>query len=192
MKKWIERLRARLKNWLRRGLRLALKKLGHTTFMVGTAYLTVHNPDGSLAWTREVAVNGDTYAGLNDMLSVYFASGTQKTTWYCGLINSSGFSTLSVNDTIASHAGWAELTGYDEATRRTLTFGSPASGVISASVATFTMSGTVAIKGAFFVSDSTKSGATGVMFCTDEFDNEQNLTVGQTLSVTFVKTATPT
>lgn len=190
-RKWFDFLRGWLRDRAREALQRALRRLGHATVMAGTLEFVCTNPDGSVAWRAPAVLNGDTYPGLNDMLSVYFNSGTQKTEWFCGLIDSSGFSTLSANDTIASHAGWSESTAYDEATRQQLTFGSPSTGVIAASAVTFTSSGTVTIKGAFFVSNGTKGGATGTLFCTANLDSEQALTVGQTLAITFRKTLTP-
>src|SRR5262245_19022938 len=89
-----------------------------------------YNPDGSLAWKDRFS-NGIVNGALNDILSVYLAGGTQKTTWYLGLINNSGFSALAAADTISSHDGWSESTDYTESVRQTWTPGAPASGVIT-------------------------------------------------------------
>ena len=151
----------------------------------------IRDADGTLLY-REVFPNGSTTAGLNDMLSVYFNSGTQKTTWYLGLINNSGFSALAAGDTMSSHAGWSELTGYSESARPTWTPGAPASGVITnSSGVVFTASGSIDVKGAFLVSDSTKGGTSGVLWATGAFASVQSLTVGQTLTLTYSSTLAP-
>src|SRR4029077_17717065 len=75
-----------------------------------------HNPDGSLAW-RERLYNGATTPGLNDILDVYFSSGTQKTTWYFGLIHNAGVTGLNSADPASSHGGWSESSAYSEGTR---------------------------------------------------------------------------
>ena len=70
--------------------------------------------------------------------------------WYVGL--TSATPTVVAGNTMATHAGWTEVTAYDEATRPALTLGSVAAGSVdnSASKARFTIStnGT-AIGGAF-------------------------------------------
>ena len=68
-------------------------------------------------------------------------------------------------DTMSSHAGWTEVTDYDEASRQTLSLGSVSAGSVnnSASKAVFTISATVTVGGAFVVSNSTKSGTTGTL-----------------------------
>ena len=149
------------------------------------------DPDGSLAWHEVVECddhkdgNGNTTAGLNSILSVYLASGTQITTWYLGLVDSAAFSTYAAADTMSSHSGWAESTAYSESVRQTWTAGTVASGSVSnsASLATFTINATVTMQGAFLVSNSTKAGTTGTLFATGSFASAQSLVSGQTLTV---------
>lgn len=138
---------------------------------------------------REIFPNGSTTAGLNSMLSVYFNSGSQLTTWFFGLINNSPTPTLAVGDTIASHSGWSESTDYSESVRQTWTPGSPASGVITNPTdATFTMNATVTIYGLFLVSNSTKGGTTGTMWAHGAFGSPQSKTSGQTLDAKYTLT----
>jgi len=148
------------------------------------------NPDGSLAWKEQVP-NGTTTAGLNDILNVYFNSGTQKTTWYMGLIDNSGFSSLSGADTMASHGGWSENTNYAAGTRPTWVPSAASGGSMTNPSATaFGINATVAIKGAFIVSDSTKGGTGGLLWATGAFGGVQSLTTGQVLSVTYTEPLT--
>lgn len=148
------------------------------------------NADGSLAW-RDSFPNGTTDAGINDNLAVYLASGTQKTTWYLGLIDDSGFSALNVTDTMASHTGWTESTAYAESVRQTWTPGAVAGkSVTNSSSPTFTMNATVTIKGAFLVSSNTKGGTAGTLWATGAFSAEQSLVSGQTLHFSYTCTGT--
>ncbi len=146
--------------------------------------------DGTVLW-REDVKNGVVNGALNDILSVYFAAGTQKTAWFGGLIDNSGFSALSSSDTISSHSGWSESSAYSESVRQTWTPGAVSSGVITnPSAMVFTANATVTIKGAFLVSNSTKAGTTGQLWATGAFSSTQALASGQTLSVSYTLTAT--
>lgn len=63
--------------------------------------------------------NGITNQGLNDILDVQFDAGSQKTTWYMGLINLSGFSALDATDTYddidQAGNGWDTFQDYTDA-----------------------------------------------------------------------------
>lgn len=159
----------------------------------------VINPDGSL--DREGTIdldlhahgNGQTTAAVNDMLEVYFRTGTQKTTWYMGLVDNASFSGFSVSDTMSSHAGWQESSDYSETTRPTWTPGAAAGGaVVNSSTVNFSINATKSIKGFFVTSNSTKAGTTGILFTTAAFDQGvQSLVSGQTLKCTYTYTLTP-
>lgn len=147
------------------------------------------NPDGSLAWEDEIH-NGVTNAGINDNLAVYFNSGTQKPTWYGGLIDNASFSALSAGDTISSHSGWIENNNYSESVRQTWTSGAPSGQSITNSASmVFSINATVTIKGAFLVSNSTKGGASGILWSTGTFaSGNQSLVNGQQLKLTYTLT----
>jgi hypothetical protein len=63
--------------------------------------------------------NGITNQGLNDVLDVMFDSGAQKTAWYMGLINLSGFTALDATDTYddidQAGNGWDTFQNYTDA-----------------------------------------------------------------------------
>src|SRR4030042_322192 len=61
--------------------------------------------------------NGIVDDGLNSILDVQCHGASQIATWYVGLVNNSGWTAFADADTLASHAGWAELTAYTEANR---------------------------------------------------------------------------
>ena len=109
-----------------------------------------------------------TEEALNHFNDVALHAATQKTTWYLGLISSVDYSALAVGDTLASHAGWTELTAYT-GDRKEWTEGASAAGVITNAVGVdFTMNDTFTAKGAFLC--SVASGTDGVLLATWLFD----------------------
>lgn len=145
--------------------------------------------DGSILWTERFP-NGTTNVGLDNVLSVYLGAGSQTLTWYMGLIDNAGFSTLAAGDTMSSHAGWAESTAYSESVRQTWTPAAVSGQTITNTTnVTFTMNATVTIAGAFIVSNNTKGGTTGILWATGQFSSAQALTSGQSLKVTYTCTA---
>lgn len=154
-------------------------------------WFTVESFDENGVPWREEFPNGTTNVGLNDILSVYLAAGTQKTIWYGGLIDNAGFSALSANDTMSSHAGWVELTTYTEGVRQTWTPGAVSGQAVSNSVVmTFTLSGTVVIKGAFLASVNTKGGTTGILWATGSFAAAQSKVATQQITITYTCSST--
>lgn len=126
--------------------------------------------------------------GKNDILDVYFSDGTQTaaSSWYIGLISNSGFSALAAADTMASHAGWTEFTGYSQATRVAWGPGAPASqSITNGTPAQFDINATGTVKGVFVVNQSTKSGTTGTLWATALFSADVPVTSGDQLKVTY-------
>jgi len=130
--------------------------------------------------------NGITLVGINDMFDQYFDAGSGLT-WYVGLIDNDNFTALDDdNDTMASHAGWVEITDYNEATR-------PAWGPDSASGQAktnsvkrdFTMSSGQDIKGMFLASDNAKGGTSGILWCTGIFSTVSSVQVNQVAKVYY-------
>lgn len=111
-----------------------------------------------------------TNVGLDAFLDIMFHATTQITTWYIGLIDNSGFTAVDEADTISSHSGWSEFTTYSDATRMAWTEAA-ASGqsITSSAVTTFAINGSGTVKGLFLVSNSTKGGTTGTLWCATTF-----------------------
>ena len=145
---------------------------------------------GRLKWTDEfdnLVVN----VGLDDSLTQHLKGAAYTAAWYIGLTD--GTPTPAAADTMASHAGWVEVTAYDEAVRQTATFGTVSGQSVnnSASPAVFTIStnGTV-IGGAFLVTNSTKGGTTGTLYGAGAFSaGDKTLDDNDTLTVTVTCTA---
>lgn len=130
--------------------------------------------------------------GLNDVLDKYYKGSSYTAAHYCGLTD--GTPTVAAGDTMASHAGWVEVTAYDEAVRQTITWGSVSGGSVnnSASKAVFTIStNSTTIGGGFVVTNSTKGGSTGTLVGAAAFTaGDKVLDDNDTLSVTVTATAT--
>lgn len=152
----------------------------------------VHDFDRATVSHRARATNLIPAAALTDVLGVYLAAGTAKTVWYCGLVNDAGFSAFASGDTAASHAGWTEWVTYSESVRQTWTPASPAGGSVTNSAAmVFTPTADATIRGAFLVSNSTKSGTGGLVYSEAAFDaGTQSLTNGTAFRLNATFTAT--
>jgi hypothetical protein len=138
-----------------------------------------------------VVPNLTTTAGKNDQLTQYFKGSAWTAAWYVGLVDNASWSAYNVADTMASHAGWIETnTTYSQGTRPAWTGGSVAAGSVdnSASVAVFSMTGTITARGAFLNSVATKGGTLGTLYGEADFGAARALLSGDTLNVTITLT----
>lgn len=145
--------------------------------------------DGKEKW-RDTIENLVTNAGESYMLQAGLDAQTQITAWYVGL--SDGTPTVAEGDTMATHAGWVEVTAYTEGVRQTWTGGTESGQSIdnSASKASFAINGTTTVGGAFLNSASDKSGTTGTLYAVGAFSGgDRALVSGDTLQVTATFTA---
>jgi len=161
----------------------------------GVYTIQCFDAQGNLKWEAEsknLVVNG----GLQDMNAKYFTGSAYTAAWYIGLYGAGASNTPAASDTMSSHAGWTENTGYSNATRPTCTFGTPTTAnpsvaTNSASPASFNINATSTVGGAFLVSNSTKGGTTGTLYSAADFGspgdrsvvNSDVLTVTYTLSL---------
>jgi hypothetical protein len=124
-------------------------------------------------------------AGKNDLLDKYFAGSAYTATFYMGLVDGGSAPTYAAGDTMASHAGWTESTAYSNANRITLSFNAASAGSKALSAAaTFNINATATIAGAFFTTNNTKGGTTGVGYSGSNFTGGNRSVVnGDTLNV---------
>lgn len=149
-------------------------------------------PNGEIRWTDDF-FNVVTTVGKTDLVDKYFKGATYTAAWFVGLIDASGYTAVAAGDTAASHAGWTEThTTYSQGTRPALTFGTASAGSVnnSASAAAFSMTGTVTVKGAFVISNSTKGGTTGILYSAGAFGADRAVVNGDSLNVTITLTIT--
>ena len=166
-------------------------KAGEAAQATGLFEIKCHDKDGNLKWTAE-SKNLVVNAGLRYMAGSALTSVTQITTWYLGLYGAGASNTPAAGDTMASHAGWTEVTDYSNANRVTASFedattANPSVVTNTASPAAFNINGTATVGGAFLTSENTKGGTTGTLFSAADFGSPGDRAVvdGDTLSVTY-------
>jgi hypothetical protein len=157
----------------------------------GVYHFECHDKDGNLKWA-DTAKNLVTNQGLQDMNTKYFKGSAYTAAWYLGLVNASPAPSYAAGDTMASHAGWAETTVYAGTDRATATFGTATTAdpsVIdnSGSQASFAITGTVTVAGAFLTATQDNSTNTGVLFSVASFEapGDRSVVDGDTLLVTY-------
>jgi hypothetical protein len=139
---------------------------------------------GGLQWA-EAWENLVVDSGLDDYLDKYFRGAAYTAAHFIGLTD--GTPTAAAGDTMASHAGWAEVTDYDEATREAYVPGAVAGQSVdnAASKASFSLNAGVTVGGAFATTANTKGGATGTLVSVGAFSaGDRALQNGDTLNVT--------
>lgn len=132
--------------------------------------------------------NDITNEGKNLILEVMFHDGTQiaSASWFSGLVSLSGYTALAAADTMASHGGWTEFTGYSQSTRVAWGPGAAASQQITnSSPMTFDITSSGTVKGIFITSNSTKGGTTGKLWATGLFAADVPVTNGDQLKITY-------
>lgn len=131
-----------------------------------------------------------TNEGLDHVLSVLLAGGTQVSPWYVGLFE--GNYTPVAGDTAATFvASSTESTAYDEAARQAYVEAAPSSQSVtnSSNKATFTMNATKTIYGAFLASASAKSATTGTLLSASRFSSSRAVVDNDQLLVTYTFSA---
>lgn len=164
---------------------------GEKAFATGKYIVECFDKDGNLKWVAE-SKNLVVNVGLQYMAGVALTSTAQITAWYIGLYGTATSNNPAAGDTMASHAGWTEITAYSEANRPTATFAAatlanPSVVTNTASKAVFTSNGTSTIGGAFLTSNNTKGGTTGTLFSAADFaaPGDRAVVSGDILNVTY-------
>lgn len=130
--------------------------------------------------------------GKNLLLDAMFFGATQVVAadWCLGLISNSGYSALAAADTMSSHAGWTEFTGYSQSTR--VAWGhasSTAQSTTNSSPVTFDITSTGTVKGIFVTSEDTKGGTTGTLWATALFNADVPVVNGDQFRITYTVNA---
>lgn len=142
-----------------------------------------HRSDDGVVWEDEsgnVVVN----SGLNNIVGLISQHASTESL-YIGLTD--GSPTLAAADTMGSHAGWSEVTNYDESTREDWIAAEPSafSTDNAANLAEFTINSSVTIGGAFLSTDSVKNASDGTLVAeATPSGGDVNLSTG-TLEVTY-------
>lgn len=154
--------------------------------VIGHRYRVVcRGADGQIKWAEE-SENLVVTAGRNDILDKYYKGSTYTAAHYVGL---KGTGSIAAGDTLASHAGWSEITDYS-GNRKTLTMGTASSGSIDnvGNVASFSITGTATVAGAFVATVAT--GTSGTLVGATDFGASRAVLSGDTLEVTVTASLT--
>lgn len=157
---------------------------------IGGVFNTEHRRGGDLIG-NDLSPNLLPTAGLNHLLSVLVAGGSQVGTWYMSIFE--GNYTPVAGVTAATYpAAATESTAYDESTRVAYVDGTIASGSVSnsASRAEFTINATKTIYGAALHSLSTKSATTGELLAVARFSASRAVVDDDVLAVAYTLSAT--
>jgi len=140
--------------------------------------------DGQVKW-KEFCQNLVVNEGLNHILDVIFHADTPVDPWYVGLKLTGS---PAAGDTLPSHGGWTEATGYAEDRKEYIEAAASGQSITNAaSKATFAISSTATIDGAFVAAVSAGTG--GVLMCAADFASAKGVSSGDTLEVTYAISA---
>ena len=166
---------------------------GHASAAIKHTYHVECWRNGKLVWSDDFE-NLVVTTGLNKYLDATLKTGLASPTWYNGLVTGPGAgNTYALADTMASHAGWAEATGYSNANRPTWTPGAISGGSVdnSAAKAVFNINANATIAGCFMVDNNTKGGSTGTLLGVGNFTGgDRAVQTGDTLNVTVTASLT--
>ncbi len=169
---------------------IAGTKHTETAKATGRFLMECFDKDGNLKWSAEES-NLVVNVGLQYMAGTALTSTAQITSWYIGLYGAGASNTPAAGDTMASHAGWTEVTPYSgtrpAATFAAATLANPSVVTNTASPASFAITSTATVGGAFLTSNNTAGGSTGVLFSAADFQSpgDRSVVSGDTLNVTY-------
>lgn len=148
-----------------------------------TYHIECVGPDGDVKWVEDVH-NLVTTQGKTDIVDKYLKGSTYTAAWYCGL---KGTGSAAVGDTLASHAGWSELTPYS-GNRPAITWGTTSGGSNTSTAVSIAITGTATVAGAFVASVNT--GSSGTLYSATDFSASRSVANGDTLNVTITISVT--
>lgn len=136
---------------------------------------------GKLKWKDDFK-NLITNEGRQHIIDTVFSAGANVATWYLGLTD--GTPTVALTDTLASHAGWTEETGYTGNRQEWVEVRTNQTATNSASVAVFPITATATIGGGILA--SVASGTTGVLMSAGALSGGNRSVVnGDTVNLTY-------
>ncbi len=134
-------------------------------------------PDGEVKWTETIH-NTVLTAGKTDIIDKYLKGSAYTAAWFLLL---KGAGSIVVGDTLASHAGWTEVTPY-AGNRPTITWGTTSAGSNAATAVAISINATATVAGAGCCTVNT--GTSGVLYNAADFAASRSVALGDTLNVT--------
>jgi hypothetical protein len=152
----------------------------------GLFLMTYRNPAGLVEWTS-LFRNGVTIEGVNHFGEAAFRGGSRFATWYAGLIDEAGFTSLDELDSNLLHPGWNEYTAIVGGLRVAWSPGPAAGGLIAAaSPAAIQLTASGTLRGAFLSSRQAVGLAGGaVLYATGRTNTGLPVAAGGTVSVNY-------
>lgn len=148
---------------------------------LGGHFTILHTTRDGRVW-RSVFDNMVVNQGLQNILDVSFMGSAATSAWYLGLTDDTP--TVASTDTMASHAGWVEFTGYNGTRKAWTKVRSDQQLSNTASVATFSVTSVLTIGGAFL--SSTATGASTVLMAAGAFTGgDRAVATGDTVQLTY-------
>ena len=186
------KLEQTISNQLERGGKLLHRRAVEGVQKPIESNLQFSNPFGALHYRAGKLIgvyegfNGVTIEGKNHALDVVFGNSspvTQVDPWYIGLIDQSPTPTLVEGDTLASHSGWSEASGYTGNRQAWVDANASSKVKGTTTVASFPITGTATIHGIMIASVAT--GTSGILWATGSFDASIDVVSSDTLKVTY-------
>lgn len=134
-------------------------------------------------WSEDVT-NLVMTAGKTDIIDKYLKGSSYTAAWFLGL---KGAGTIAAGDTLASHAGWTEVTPYS-GNRPGITWGTTTTGSNTATAVSISITSTSTVAGAFVCTVAT--GTSGVLYSCSDFSASRSVSNGDTLNVTATESCT--
>ena len=152
--------------------------------VAGKFMVTCRDSEGRIRW-EDGFPNLVVTTGKNDLLNKYFLGSAYTAAFFVGL---KGVGTIAAGDTMASHAGWSEITTYSNASRPAFSPASSTAGssTNSASPAVFNINGSATVAGCLITTSSVQiPGTAGTLFSAADFASSRAVLSGDTLTVTY-------
>jgi hypothetical protein len=142
-----------------------------------------YDKDGDLKWSEEVD-NLVTTAGKTDIIDKYLKGSAYTAAWFCLL---KGTGSVAVGDTLASHAGWSEVTPY-AGNRPTITWGTTAAGSNTCAQISISCNASATVAGCG--TSTVNTGTSGTLYNIVDFAASRSVISGDTLQITITLSAT--
>ena len=168
------------------GVSLAMGSAQEETIKISGFYnVECVGADGQVKWSDTIK-NLVVTVGKNDLLDKYFAGSSYTAVWYMGLVDGTSTPTYAATDTLASHAGWTENTGYVGINRISVGWNAASSGYKTSTSTTFSINVSGTIAGALLTVTQAKATTTGVLYSAGNFTGGSRTVIsGDTLNIVY-------
>lgn len=158
-----------------------------TVFAPAAVYeITCVDLNGNVKW-QETVHNLVLTAGKTDIVDKYLKGSSYTAAWYLVL---KGTGSISASDTLATHAGWTELTPYSGVNRPSITWGTTSSGSNTSTAVSISINASATVAGAGIGTSQAIATTSGVLYSMSDFATARSVVNGDTLNVTVTISVT--